>query len=140
MGPIWYFETWLDESFLNLLHHNCETSMKMYQEGANVPTKNSCNLYAIKVNSLSFLENWKKVPWFWKRKPLLYSLWLTFIVWNALSVSRKRFCKIFPVGSFFRELQIKFLWKCPLFKTLFVPWKIAGYAPKSRDYFYLVFM
>ena len=65
---------------------------------------------------MPFIQNWKKVPWFWNKMP-------------SSMGPISHLTKSLPKEPFFRVLQIKFLSKCPYFKKPPMPWRNPGYAP-----------
>ena len=75
---------------------------------------------------LSFFENQKKLPWFWRKIPWLCPSLIKFAIQNVvLKVSKRKNSKIFPCGAFFLDFLIICLSKCPNFTKPPLPWNCA---------------
>ena len=69
--------------------------------------------------SLPFSENWKKVPWFWKKCPDSVLPWVKFSVQNVvLKISMKKTPKFFPVVPFFSFIFDEMFIKVSLFHEI----------------------
>ena len=68
--------------------------------------------------SLTFFKNWKKMSWFWKKIPRLFSS-MGWIVHLKCSFKKRKNWEIFPCGPFL--FKMKSLSMCPYCNKPFLP-------------------